>query len=728
MYKNETTIRNEEANIPRPYNLLRHERSKIDFSVDGLFQFFEGNDPKMAERSARISRLLERDLVLHHPPDYYENGDSKTVRKSTFLKVKQIALYAEKILQDQLDAGVPFDKLDITDVNLIMSLYHVYDPQSCTRFGIHFGLFFAAIRGNGTLEQVKYWGYEKGGLFARNIYGCFGMTELAHGSNVAGLETTAEYDFATKTFTLNTPHIGATKWWIGGAGQTSNHCVVYARMIVKGKDYGVKTFVAPIRDENHHLFPGVAVGDIGAKMGRDGIDNGWIQFTDYKIPKNFLLQKYVQIDDETQEVSNSPMDQLAYGALIGGRINMVKDLARVGAKVTTTALRYAIGRRQFGKTENLEANFALPKEIDESLRLEKQLIDYPNHQYRLVPLLATSYCIAAAGHRIDKEYFRVLARLDSPDLLTNQKTLFSTLGALKQLFVQSASVKALATWFGSRAIDECRQSCGGHGYSAYAGFGKLYNDWVVQCTWEGDNNVLSMNSGRSMVKYRQSALAGKLVPPEFSFFKKKFGSFRGSWSDLKAILELFEALQAKKADSIISKLQGGTPIETVTSNLIELAKINYARYVLESALLSFNSEKTVEESKDVLSKVINLFALYNVKESAAFFLATGVLKGSDIEAVEQEIFGTLLPYLRPKIAGLVDGFKLSDFYVNLPLGTYDGDIYNRFFDAINAVNNNRADYDKCDYQDDILAVLKRGTIEQREQFVKSKEVLEKLGR
>jgi alkylation response protein AidB-like acyl-CoA dehydrogenase len=42
------------------------------------------------------------------------------------------------------------------------------------------------------------------------------LTELAHGSNVAGLETTATLDERTDEFVVHTPHLGATKWWIGG--------------------------------------------------------------------------------------------------------------------------------------------------------------------------------------------------------------------------------------------------------------------------------------------------------------------------------------------------------------------------------------------------------------------------------------------------------------------------------------------------------------------------------
>src|SRR4051812_45587855 len=37
-------------------------------------------------------------------------------------------------------------------------------------------------------------------------YGSFSMTELGHGSNVSGLETTATYDHTTREFIISTPN------------------------------------------------------------------------------------------------------------------------------------------------------------------------------------------------------------------------------------------------------------------------------------------------------------------------------------------------------------------------------------------------------------------------------------------------------------------------------------------------------------------------------------------
>lgn len=90
---------------------------------------------------------------------------------------------------------------------------------------------------------------------------------FSHGSNVAGLETTATFDQAADQFIINTPTLTATKWWIGGAAHTATHCTAFARLIVQGKDYGVKPFVVQLRDtKDFSLRPGVNIGDIGMKM------------------------------------------------------------------------------------------------------------------------------------------------------------------------------------------------------------------------------------------------------------------------------------------------------------------------------------------------------------------------------------------------------------------------------------------------------------------------------
>lgn len=98
------------------------------------------------------------------------------------------------------------------------------------------------------------------------------QTELQHGSNVAGLETTATFDEQTDEFIIHTPSVSATKWWIGGAAHSATHGAVFAQLWVKGKCHGVKTFIVPLRDpKTYHTLSGITIGDLGSKMGRSGV-------------------------------------------------------------------------------------------------------------------------------------------------------------------------------------------------------------------------------------------------------------------------------------------------------------------------------------------------------------------------------------------------------------------------------------------------------------------------
>ena len=72
-----------------------------------------------------------------------------------------------------------------------------------------------------------------------DILGCYAQTEIGHGSNVAGIETTATLDKNTDEFVIHTPSITATKYWPGDLGRFSSHAVVFARLIIDEDDHGV---------------------------------------------------------------------------------------------------------------------------------------------------------------------------------------------------------------------------------------------------------------------------------------------------------------------------------------------------------------------------------------------------------------------------------------------------------------------------------------------------------
>ena len=71
-------------------------------------------------------------------------------------------------------------------------------------------MFLPTIQNLGTDEQYRMF-YEPGRKW--QITGCYAQTELAHGSDLNRIETSATFDKTTQEFIINTPNLGATKWW-----------------------------------------------------------------------------------------------------------------------------------------------------------------------------------------------------------------------------------------------------------------------------------------------------------------------------------------------------------------------------------------------------------------------------------------------------------------------------------------------------------------------------------
>lgn len=60
----------------------------------------------------------------------------------------------------------------------------------------------------------------------------------------------------------------------------------------------------PIRDPKSFLpYPGVTVGDMGEKVGLNGVDNGWVYFTNYRIPRMNLLNKTADVTPDGKYVT-----------------------------------------------------------------------------------------------------------------------------------------------------------------------------------------------------------------------------------------------------------------------------------------------------------------------------------------------------------------------------------------------------------------------------------------
>ncbi|CEP62926.1 acyl-CoA oxidase LALA0_S06e07096g [Lachancea lanzarotensis] len=711
----------------RPQQFVQSERQNSKLNIEQLNLFLESS-PENAKLTHDLITQVTTDPVLKTGSDYYDL-DKAQHRRATALKIAKMALYMEEDIQmafkkyrnHDVVKGLQTDEkypiLTAKDLGIFdkrLSIISNQDPQLGTRIGVHLGLFGNCIRGNGTDEQIRYWLQEKGALFLKGIYGCFAMTELGHGSNVAQLQTRAIYDPKTESFVVNTPDLPATKWWIGGAAHSATHATVYARLIVEGKDYGVKTFVVPLRDpETFQLLAGVFIGDIGTKMGRDGIDNGWIQFQNVVIPREYMLSRYTKIvhSGSGVRVATEPtLDQISgYSALLNGRVNMVMDSFRFGSKFVTIAVRYAVGRQQFAADNDKSGNAP-----------ETQLINYPLHQYRVLPHLAIVYLISPVAFKLMDTYHSTLDELYKVSSAGDKGQLKLVSMKLKDLFIDSASLKATNTWLVAAVIDELRQACGGHGYSAYNGFGKGYNDWVVQCTWEGDNNILSLTSARSILKKYADLAKGKVQETEsFRYLSPELvmavlrGTKAAKLDTPKDYFEVWGIMLIKMLHFCAKLVKETKSADSISKHLVLISRFHAFHSMLRAFYLKLKSPSdshvSDESSQEVLWKLYRLFSLYFIDKHSGEFQQFKVFTPDQISTLVQPKLMALLPEIRKECIALTDAFKLPDAMLNAPIGYYDGDIYNNYYNEV--LKNNPPEADgpgKPEYHQCLTTMLRRG--------------------
>ena len=142
-------------------------------------------------------------------------------------------------------------------------LASVIDPAMAVKMTVQFNLFGGTVLKLGTERHHDRY---LEGIDNLNDVGCFGLTELGYGNNAVEMETTATYDKETKEFIINTPTPLAEKYWITNGAVHAKHVVVFAQLMVDGKNEGIHGVLVPIRDENLKTLPNVRVEDMGYKV------------------------------------------------------------------------------------------------------------------------------------------------------------------------------------------------------------------------------------------------------------------------------------------------------------------------------------------------------------------------------------------------------------------------------------------------------------------------------
>jgi acyl-CoA oxidase len=125
----------------------------------------------------------------------------------------------------------------------------------------------------------------------------------------------------------------------------SGYAVVFAKLIIDGKAYGVHAFMVQTRNpQTWDLLTGVEAGDIGPKFGYNSKDNGYMLFKNVRIPRTNMLKRFAEVDPEGKLILKGDMRQL-YGIMLETRVWIAGVSGASLAMGLTIAGRYSVVRR-----------------------------------------------------------------------------------------------------------------------------------------------------------------------------------------------------------------------------------------------------------------------------------------------------------------------------------------------------------------------------------------------
>ena len=314
------------------------------------------------------------------------------------------------------------------------------DPSLQIKSGVQWGLFAAAVLHLGT---ERHHDELLPGTMSLEVPGAFAMTETGHGSDVASIGTTATFDEETDEFVIHTPFRAAWKDYLGNAAKDGTAAVVFAQLITKGVNHGVHAFYVPIRDAaTGDFLPGIGGEDDGLKGGLNGIDNGRLHFTDVRVPRLNLLNRYGNVDEDGEYTSadRQPRPSLLHDA----------RHARAGSRLARRRRR----RREQARAHDRDHLRLAAPPVHRTGQRGEVLLDYQRHQRRLLPRLATTYAMSFAHERFLDQFDGVFCGERDT---THDRQDLETL---------AAALKPLSTWDALDILQECREACGGAGFLA----------------------------------------------------------------------------------------------------------------------------------------------------------------------------------------------------------------------------------------------------------------------
>ncbi|CAK5277860.1 unnamed protein product [Mycena citricolor] len=531
-------------------------------------------------------------------------------------------------------------------------------------YGLHFMMFTPSLKLLGSDEQAKYWVPL---AEQAKILGCYCQTELAHGSALRDLETTATFDRATDEWVLHCPTTESIKYWPGGLGFSVTHAIVMARLIIGPKDYGVHPYIVQLRSlEDFTPLPGVELGDVGLKMGHNTNDNGYAKFTHFRIPRANLLMRYQTVDREGNYTSTpGGSSRLSYGTMLYARVNIAAAIPMQLAQAATIALRFSLVREQG----------ALPFETDESKRSPVPILAFPMLSLRIFMVMSRAFATWFSAQEVAGQYQNLLARQAKGDH-----------AALPGVHALLAALKAYSAQTLADGTEEARRCTGGHGYLSFSGFGLLVPAATVIATIEGDTYVMYQQAARYLIKCVTTTRA--TWDPNVAYLYAPASQPLPSTADFGDIAVLLQVFQhrsirlIKESAAILAEAQADGKLSFSQAwnkhmvRFVAAARAHIEFLVLRSFAKAAKGDSPEHKVLERLCVLYGLTCIEGLQSEGVGFTEDGYLTAVHLSNA-RKVVNVLLEELSVDAAAIADSWNFTDASLASAIGCYDGDIYTR---------------------------------------------------